>query len=80
MPKTDKETGNVFENFAKLTKSLTQCLKNDSKIEHNPQFIKSFEMCKKIKTNDPHLKLLEHILSTGCTRAILQLSGTLPLL
>ncbi|EFA12120.1 Retrovirus-related Pol polyprotein from transposon 17.6-like Protein [Tribolium castaneum] len=43
-------------NFALLTKPLTKCLKKNSKIEHNEQFIKSFETCKQILINHPILQ------------------------
>lgn len=45
-----------IKDFARLTKPLTSCLKKNSKIEHTPQFIKCFEDCKNILTNEPILQ------------------------
>lgn len=35
---------------------MTQCLKKGIKIEHNEQFINSFETCKKLLLNHPILQ------------------------
>ncbi|EEZ99859.1 Retrovirus-related Pol polyprotein from transposon 17.6-like Protein [Tribolium castaneum] len=66
IPKTQKEIKSFLGllgynrrfilNFALLTKPLTKCLKKNSKIEHNEQFIKSFETCKQILINHPILQ------------------------
>lgn len=45
-----------INNFAKLTKPLTNCLKKEKKVEHTPEFVKCFEDCKNILTNDPILQ------------------------
>lgn len=45
-----------INNFAKLTKPLTKCLKRGAKIEHNTEFIECFEKCKSLLTNEPILK------------------------
>lgn len=45
-----------IKDFAKLTKPLTSCLKKGVKIEHNPDFVKSFENCKQVLCNDPVLQ------------------------
>lgn len=45
-----------IRDFAKLTKPLTKCLKKDSKIKHDEQFIKCFNDCKHLLTTDPILK------------------------
>ena len=37
-----------IKEFAKITKPLTLCLKKDSKIEHTPEFIACFEICKNL--------------------------------
>ncbi|GJQ73322.1 hypothetical protein Trydic_g13691 [Trypoxylus dichotomus] len=44
----------VVPNFANLTKPLTRCLKKGVRIEHTPEFIKSFETCKNILSNEIH--------------------------
>lgn len=66
IPKTAKEIKSFLgllgyyrrfiNNFAKLTKPLTKCLKKDTKIIHDEEFIKTFDLCKSILTNDPILK------------------------
>lgn len=45
-----------IENFAKITKPLTKCLKKNAKIIHNDEFITTFEKCKNLLCNDPILK------------------------
>lgn len=45
-----------INNFAKLTKPLTKCLKKGAKIEHNHEFIECFEKCKKLLLNEPILQ------------------------
>lgn len=46
-----------IKNFAKLTKPLTQNLKNDAKIDiYDPNYIECFETCKNLLMNDPILK------------------------
>lgn len=43
--------------FAKLTKPLTKCLKKDAKINtKDPEYIKCFELCKNLLTNEPILQ------------------------
>lgn len=66
IPKTPKEIKSFLgligyyrkfiRDFAKITKPLTTCLKKGAKIEHNENFLKSFETCKNILTNDPLLQ------------------------
>lgn len=66
IPKTQKEIRSFLgllgfyrrfiENFANLTKPLTSCLRKKEKVVHTPEFIKSFESCKKLLTNDPILQ------------------------
>nr|CAI5823027.1 unnamed protein product [Callosobruchus analis] len=66
IPKTSKEIKSFLgllgyyrrfiNNFAKLTKPFTRCLKKGARIEHTPEFIKTFELCKTILTNDPILQ------------------------
>ena len=45
-----------IRDFAKLTKPLTKCLKKDTKIIHNEEFINCFNDCKYLLTTDPILK------------------------
>lgn len=45
-----------IKNFAKLAKPLTLCLKKGSKIEHNEAFLKCFDECRNILTNEPLLQ------------------------
>lgn len=45
-----------IRDFAKLTKPLTRCLKKDTKIVHNEEFISCFNDCKQLLTSDPILK------------------------
>lgn len=42
--------------FARLTKPLTQCLKKNSKIIIDDEYIRCFEHCKQLLTNDPILQ------------------------
>lgn len=66
IPKTQKEIKSFLgllgyyrrfiKDFAKITKPLTQCLKKDSKIIHNSDFINSFEHCKQLLINAPILQ------------------------
>lgn len=45
-----------IKTFARITKPFTLCLKKDAKIEITPQYIKCFEDCKNLLTNDPVLQ------------------------
>lgn len=45
-----------IKDFAKITKPLTHCLKKNVKIVHNDPFIKAFETCKTILSNQPLLQ------------------------
>lgn len=45
-----------INNFAKLTKPLTKCLKKGAIIDHNPEFVKCFETCKNLLINQPILQ------------------------
>lgn len=45
-----------INNFAKLTKPLTKCLKKNAQIEHNDEFVNCFETCKNILINEPILQ------------------------
>lgn len=45
-----------IQNFAKITKPLTACLKKNAKIEHSKDFINSVEKIKEILTNKPILQ------------------------
>lgn len=66
IPKTTKEIKGFLgllgyyrrfiNNFAKLTKPLTKCLKKGAKIEHNNEFISCFENCKNMLINEPILQ------------------------
>lgn len=66
IPKTAKEIKSFLgllgyyrkfiKDFAKLTKPMTSCLKKNSKIIHNAEFIQCFETCKNLLINDPILK------------------------
>lgn len=66
IPKTTKEIKGFLgllgyyrkfiKDFAKITKPFTNCLKKGVKIEHNETFIKTFEDCKNLLTNDPILQ------------------------
>ncbi|XP_076269006.1 uncharacterized protein LOC143201674 [Rhynchophorus ferrugineus] len=66
IPKTPKEIKSFLgligfyrkfiKNFAKITKPLTQCLKKNSKVNHDRAFIEAFETCKNILMNDPILQ------------------------
>lgn len=66
LPKTRKEIKGFLglvgyyrkfiKNMAKLTKPLTLCLKKGADIKHTEEFIKAFETCKKILTNEPVLQ------------------------
>lgn len=44
-----------IKNYATITKPLTLCLKKNNKVEHTPEFVKSFENIKRIITNPPIL-------------------------
>lgn len=37
-----------IKDFSRITKPLTQCLRKDEKVEHTPEFLKSFNKCKEI--------------------------------
>lgn len=66
IPKTQKEIKTFLgllgyyrkfiNNFANLTKPLTNCLKKGNKVELNPTYIKCFEQCKNLLCNDPILQ------------------------
>lgn len=66
IPRTQKEIKSFLgllgyyrrfiRDFAKLTKPMTKCLKKDSKIIHNKEFINCFRTCQNILTNDPILQ------------------------
>lgn len=66
IPKTQKDIKSFLgllgyyrkfiKDFAKLVKPLTVCLKKDNKIELTEEYIKTFETCKDILTNDPILQ------------------------
>lgn len=66
IPKTSKEIKSFLgllgyyrrfiQNFAKLTKPFTNCLKKGAKIEHTSEFVKTFDLCKNILCNDPLLQ------------------------
>ena len=67
IPKTKKEIKQFLgllgyyrkfiDNFAKLTKPLTSCLKKNSVINpNNSEYIECFETCKTLLTNDPILQ------------------------
>lgn len=67
IPKTTKEIKGFLgllgyyrkfiNNFAHLTKPLTKCLKRNAKIDiQDPEYIKCFETCKNILTNEPILQ------------------------
>lgn len=45
-----------IQNFAKITKPLTKCLKKNSKIIHNQEFISAFNTCKNLLINAPILQ------------------------
>lgn len=66
IPKTPKEIKQFLgllgyyrkfiSDFARITKPLTQCLKKGKKITFDPEYVKSFEKCKTLLTNDPILQ------------------------
>lgn len=45
-----------IQNFAKITKPFTKCLKKGEKIIHTKEFLETFQLCKKILSNDPILQ------------------------
>lgn len=45
-----------IQNFAHLTKPLTKCLKKGKKVIHDDDFVKSFETCKSVLSNEPILQ------------------------
>lgn len=45
-----------INNFAKIAKPLTNCLKKNSKVIHSPEFVKSFNHLKELLINAPILK------------------------
>lgn len=45
-----------INNFAKLTKPLTKCLKKGAKIVHNDEFLSCFETCRNLLINEPILQ------------------------
>lgn len=66
VPRTQKEIKSFLglagyyrkfiKDFAKITKPLTSCLKKNSKIEHTPSFMQSFNHLKTLLINAPILK------------------------
>lgn len=66
IPKTEKQIkeflGTIgyyrkfIQDFSKITKPLTQCLRKGEQVEHTPQFIKSFEQCKQILSSSSILQ------------------------
>lgn len=66
LPKTPKEIKSFLgligyyrkfiKDFAQVTKPLTRCLKKGSKINHDQEFINSFETCKNLLINAPILQ------------------------
>lgn len=66
LPKTQKEIKSFLglvgyyrkfiQDFAKLTKPMTSCLKKNAKILHNKEFLDCFEKCKQLLINAPILK------------------------
>lgn len=66
LPKTTKEIKGFLgllgyyrrfiNNFAKITKPMTKCLKKGAKIEHNEEFLNCFEKCKNLLINEPILQ------------------------
>lgn len=65
IPKTAKEIKSFLgligyyrrfiNNFAKITRPMTLCLKKDAKVIHSPEFIMAFEHCKQLLINAPIL-------------------------
>lgn len=66
LPKTQKEIKSFLglvgyyrkfiQDFAKLTKPLTKCLKKGSKINMSSEYIQAFEKCKEVLINAPILQ------------------------
>lgn len=66
IPKTQKQIKSFLglvgyyrkfiKDFAKITKPLTNCLRKNEKIIHTDEFIKCFDKCKKLLTEDPILQ------------------------
>ncbi|CAF4800983.1 unnamed protein product [Pieris macdunnoughi] len=66
IPKTQKEIKSFLglvgyyrkfiQDFAKLTKPLTKCLKKGSKINLTPEYTQAFEKCKEVLINAPILQ------------------------
>lgn len=66
IPKTQKEIRSFLgllgyyrkfiNNFAKITKPFTKCLKKGETVKHTPEFLDAFEECKTLLCNDPILK------------------------
>lgn len=66
IPKTTKEIKGFLgllgyyrrfiNNFSKITKPLTKCLKKGATIEHNEEFVSCFERCKTLLINEPILQ------------------------
>ena len=66
IPKTSKQIKSFLgllgyyrrfiNNFSKITKPLTTCLKKGAKIVHNEEFLSSFEQCKNLLINEPILQ------------------------
>lgn len=44
-----------IEQFAKITKPLTKCLKKNTKITHDKEFVETFNKCKTLLCNNPIL-------------------------
>lgn len=85
IPKTQKDIKSFLgllgyyrkfiKDFSQLTKPLTSCLKKGATVKHTPQFIKCFETCKDLLTNDPILAYpdfnKEFILTTDASNVAL---------
>ena len=66
IPKTQKQIKSFLgllgyyrrfiQNFAKLTRPLTKCLKKNAKVEHTKEFTDCFALCKNLLTNEPILQ------------------------
>lgn len=66
LPKTQKEIKSFLglvgyyrkfiQDFAKLTKPMTSCLKKNAKVIHNKEFLECFDKCKQLLVNAPILQ------------------------
>lgn len=50
---------NIIKDFAKITKPLTNSLKEDSRIEHTSEFLQCVPTCKNLLINEPLLQKLD---------------------